>query len=233
MQRHTIGTVLLVLAMLQSVPTPVMAGRVLVPGAFLGGINVPVASMKELRFKRTVQQQYDFSCGSAALATLLTYHYDDRVSEDEVFVAMFDHGDKEKIRREGFSLLDMKMYLERRGYQADGYRIGLEKLEKVGIPAIALVNIRGYRHFIVVKGVTKQMVLLGDPAQGARTVPREEFERWWNGLAFLVRSKKDIAHRHFNDPGEWPAKSGRAGMEPLTAVQLLDPTLYLTSRRGF
>ncbi|MBU5612460.1 C39 family peptidase [Geomonas azotofigens] len=233
MPRSAIKTALLFAAVLQVAPTPGMAGSVAVPGAFLGNVNVPVTSVKELRFKRTVQQQYDFSCGSAALATLLTYHYEDRVSEDQVFVAMFENGDKEKIRREGFSLLDMKKYLERRGYQADGYRITLDKLEKVGIPAIALVNIRGYRHFIVLKGVTKGEVLLGDPAQGARTVPRGEFERWWNGLVFLVRSHKDLASRHFNEPGEWPARRMLAGVEPLTTAQLLDPTLFLTARRGF
>ena len=41
-----------------------------------GAFNVPVRSMQELKFTETVRQGFDFSCGSAALATLLTYHYD-------------------------------------------------------------------------------------------------------------------------------------------------------------
>lgn len=208
------------------------AGVVQVPGAFLGGINVPVASLKELRFKRTVQQQYDFSCGSAALATLLTYHYEDRVREDEVFMAMYKNGDQAKIRREGFSLLDMKNYLERRGYQADGYKLTLDKLRAIGVPAIVLITNRGYKHFTVVKGISEREVLLGDPALGGRVMARKEFEASWNGLLFLVRTKKDVAAKHFNQEAEWPAKSRMANFVPLAQDRLLSPTLYLPVTNG-
>ncbi|WP_449406271.1 C39 family peptidase, partial [Massilia phosphatilytica] len=76
--------------------------------AIAGGarFDVPVKSMRELRFTSTTRQQYDFSCGSAALATLLTYHYGHPISETVAFKAMWDNGDQAKIRREGFSLLD-------------------------------------------------------------------------------------------------------------------------------
>ena len=46
---------------------------------------LPVTSLKEARFRTTVRQQYDFSCGSAALATLLSHHYDFQVTEQEIF----------------------------------------------------------------------------------------------------------------------------------------------------
>jgi len=208
------------------------AGVVQVPGASLGSINVRVTSLKELRFKSTVQQQYDFSCGSAALATLLTFHYDDKVSEADVFMVMYENGDKEKIRREGFSLLDMKVFLEQRDYKADGFRISLDKLRDIGVPAIVLINNKGFKHFTVVKGVTKNAVLLGDPALGSRVMAREEFEPAWNGLVFLVRNKKDVAARHFNQPAEWPAKGAMANIMPLTNAQLLNPTLYLPTAGG-
>ncbi|RYF14189.1 MAG: peptidase C39, partial [Oxalobacteraceae bacterium] len=39
--------------------------------------TAPVTSLIGRRFETVVRQQYDFSCGSAALATLLRYHYDD------------------------------------------------------------------------------------------------------------------------------------------------------------
>ena len=51
-------------------------------------------------------QQYDFSCGSAALATLL----------------------------------DMKNFLEARGFQADGFQQPLGKLAEAGIPSIVLIS---------------------------------------------------------------------------------------------
>ena len=47
--------------------------------------RVRVVSLKQARFKTTIQQQYDFSCGSAAVATLLTYQYGYKINEETVF----------------------------------------------------------------------------------------------------------------------------------------------------
>ena len=132
------------------------------------GANVQTTSLAERKFKEIVQQQFDFSCGSAALATLLTYHYERPTDEMTAFRYMYDKGDREKIAQAGFSLLDMKGYLAQLGLDADGYQSELDMLAKAGIPAIALINYRGYRHFVVVKGVRRDSVLLGDPALGTR-----------------------------------------------------------------
>jgi predicted double-glycine peptidase len=182
---------------------PAGAGVIVVPSASGGDFTVKVTSLKEARFKNTIQQQYDFSCGSAALATLLTFHYEDPLGEPEIFKAMYDAGNQEKIKKDGFSLLDIKKYLKARGYQADGFRTTLDKLAGIGVPAIVLINHDGYRHFVVVKGVTTNEVLLSDPSRGVRRMPRDRFESMWNGLLFLIRNKKDIAAQHFNLEQEW------------------------------
>src|SRR5690606_20299588 len=92
-----------------------LAGTVWLPG--LGGVvNVPTQSIQELKFAEVIRQQFDFSCGSAALATLLTYHYEDPTDEMQAFIAMYEQGDQERIRQAGFSLLDMKNYLAAVGY---------------------------------------------------------------------------------------------------------------------
>jgi predicted double-glycine peptidase len=121
---------------------------------FGGGANyqVPVKSIRELRFASTTRQQYDFSCGSAALATLLTYHYHTPTSETTAFQAMWDAGDQAKIRREGFSLLDMQRYLGKIGFKADGFTVPLQKLFDSKLPAIVLIQEKGYNHFVVIKG---------------------------------------------------------------------------------
>jgi predicted double-glycine peptidase len=179
-----------------------MAGQVEVRAAGQS-FAVPVRSLKETRFRSTLRQRYDFSCGSAALATLLTHHYESPVTEEAVFRAMYEKGDKEEIRREGFSLLDMKRYLESAGYRSDGYRVSLDAMAEVGIPAIALVNDRGYKHFVVIKGVSRERVLVGDPAQGVVTVPRPRFESMWSGILFVIRDRRDVGQRHFNESQEW------------------------------
>ena len=73
-----------------------------------GDLQVPVTSIRQARWAGTLLQQYDFSCGSAAVATLLTHHYGYPISEQAVFEEMYAGGDQPRIQKEGFSLLDMK-----------------------------------------------------------------------------------------------------------------------------
>jgi predicted double-glycine peptidase len=178
------------------------AGTVVMPVESGGAFTVPTVSLREARFARTVHQQYDFSCGSAAIATLLTHHYGHAVSEQAVFESMFKAGDAARIKREGFSLLDMKNYLAREGFEAEGYVAGLEVLVKARVPAIALTQENGYRHFVVIKGVTSERVLVGDPSAGTRAMSRAQFEKnWVNGVLFVVRSHTETAR--FNASQDW------------------------------
>jgi hypothetical protein len=175
----------------------------------LENVTLRVHTIKEIKlsraFRRTWHQQYDFSCGSAAVATLLTFQYDRPTDETSVFKAMFAAGDQAQIRSKGFSLLDMKRFLEASGYQADGVRTSLDTLAQVGVPGIALISDHGYRHFIVVKGLEDKRVLIGDPALGARIMSRREFERARVGdLFFVVRSHRELAH--FNSRADWDAR---------------------------
>src|ERR671925_1893239 len=41
-------------------------------------------TLKELRDQYVVKQQLDYSCGAAALATLMVYYYGEETSEDEI-----------------------------------------------------------------------------------------------------------------------------------------------------
>lgn len=173
----------------------------------IGTMNVPVESLKDLRFRSIVPQKYDFSCGSAALATLLTYHYDRPTPEVETFDGMFRRGDQALIREQGFSMLDMKNYLEaEQGLPADGFRIGLDDLENLGVPAIAMIETRGYRHFVVIKGLEDRQVLVGDPALGVKSYTRHEFQKVWvNDILFIIREDVDLARHSFNASNTWAA----------------------------
>jgi predicted double-glycine peptidase len=160
--------------------------------------QVPVTSLIGRKFETVVRQQYDFSCGSASLATLLRYHYNDAQNEQSVFLGMWRDGDRAQIQQLGFSLLDMKRYLAARGIAADGYRVSLAQVAEAKIPGIALINFNGYRHFVVVKGVEKNTLLLGDPSLGLRRESTSRFIRQWNGVFFIVSGRADVAHAHFN-----------------------------------
>lgn len=179
-------------------------GVALIPEQAGGSFSVPVVSMREVRFQKTIHQQYDFSCGSAALATLLTHHYNFPVTEQEVFREMFARGDQAKIKKEGFSLLDIKNYLAVRDFQADGFVAEVEKLAAAKLPAIALIKENGYYHFVVVKGLRDGRILIGDPSAGTRAMPQSKFkEMWVNSILFVIKNKNELAR--FNADNDWSA----------------------------
>lgn len=179
------------------------AGDLRLDVAGAGAFSIPVASLSEARWQTVVRQRYDFSCGSAAVATLLTYHYELPTSEEQVFNAMFQVGDQPQIRTHGFSMLDMKRYLDGLGLQADGFRMTLDKLADLRVPAIALVDTQGYKHFVVVRGIEPDRVLVADPAVGTVAVPRALFEQIWNGIVLAARQRIDVARSHFDSERDW------------------------------
>lgn len=178
------------------------AGTLQILGMGAGSFDVPLVSLREARFAATTRQQYDYSCGSAAVATLLSFHYNHPVTEQAVFEDMFARGDQDKIRHEGFSLLDIKAYLERNGFVADAFQLPLVKLVESGLPALVLISEKGYNHFVVVKGLRDGRVLVGDPSSGTRALSQESFESVWaSKLLFVIHNRQDQAH--FNTTADW------------------------------
>lgn len=192
----------LVLATGKSFVLSAEAGTVHISNPF-GNFEVEAKSLAEISWEGVVRQQYDFSCGSAALATLLTYHYDRPTTEADVFETMIRNGDREQIETFGFSMLDMKRYLDTHGLNADGFEIALDDFIRIGVPAITLVNTGGYKHFVVVKGMDAENVLVGDPAAGTVVVPKDIFEELWSNKVLGVRNDIEVARANFNNERDW------------------------------
>lgn len=222
-----IAALILTLAIAASA-TAVRAGTIYVPPSLGGPATVETISLKEARFQTVIKQQYDFSCGSAALASLLTYHYEQPVTEMTVFTGMYEAGDQARIRTYGFSLLDMKRYLAAKGLRGDGFRVGLDRLAGAGVPAIVLINTNGYRHFVLLKGISATEVVIGDPALGVRVLDRERFEGMWNGIAFVVRSKVATGRAHFNLAADWGVRTKAPFGNALHRQSLAAFTVHLT-----
>lgn len=218
--------VLSTVAALCSAATVTFADELKLVAPLGGNLTVPTVSLKQARFVSTLRQQFDFSCGSAAVATLLSHHYGWKVDEATVFQAMFERGNRDKIRQEGFSMLDMKLYLDSKGFAADGVEASLDELAKANVPAIALINESGYAHFVVVKGLRSGDVLIGDPAAGTRVIARSDFERFWmNNILLVVNNRVELAR--FNQEVDWrvrPKAPIRTGLnESGFDMQLLQP----------
>ena len=187
---------------------PVVEGRnaASVDVAGFGGTFRPmVVSYTELPFLRTERQAYDYSCGAASVATLLTFHYGLPTNEQEVYLAMWNEGDRTTIMSQGFSMLDLRNYVRGRGLDMEGFRLTLDQLQQERVPAITLIDLGGFNHFVVIKGITDEWVMLGDPFRGAALHSREEFEAMWSGVVLAIRDRIDIARDSFNTEEEWAA----------------------------
>jgi uncharacterized protein len=148
----------------------------------------PVRSLLEIRREGLVVQQWDVSCGAAALATLLTHQHGHAVSEKTVAEGMLARTDPLRVKhRGGFSLLDLKRYAQAQGFEAQAYNaVDLDGLEALR-PAIVPVDLQGYPHFVVYRGRVGKAVLVADPAFGNRVLDAERFSRaWLQGIAFTV-----------------------------------------------
>ena len=205
-------------AMTPSDRTPVWLGQ-LSPGAPM--LSALPASWKTLKFEDIVRQQADFSCGAAAMATILNYAFGYESTERQVLVNMLKVADPDLVRQKGFSLLDMKTYAQVIGLSAEGYRIGYATLSQIDIPAIVLIDVRGYKHFVIVRKVFGDRVAIGDPALGNRTLSRSEFEQAWNGIAFIVMGE-----------GYDPQNVLLAPPSPLSARQLLATSASLPAAQA-
>jgi predicted double-glycine peptidase len=198
MTRRRILTLTAVAAIaLPQLAASAFGGEIALPDS---GFRAKVASFRELHQSRVVQQEHDFSCGSAAVATLLTYSYGQPTTEREAFDTMYAVGDREHIEKFGFSLLDMQKYLASRGLHAVGYKMNMERLRNLHVPAIVLISPKGYNHFVVVRGLQNGGVIVADPRLGLRRIKASDFEAMWNGIVFVLKDGEAVAGKRFNDP---------------------------------
>lgn len=155
-----------------------------VPGA--GLVSIPVVSLNGEHFFGIVRQHTDYSCGAASVATILKYAYGRDENESDVIVGMLRVSDPAIVRRNGFSLLDIKHYVASIGMVGAGYRVTPAELYRFVVPTIVLLNVRGYEHFVVLKKSTPQYTYVADPIRGNLTLPTPEFLQSWDGIVFVI-----------------------------------------------
>jgi predicted double-glycine peptidase len=152
-----------------------------------------IRSMKDIRYTSIVSQQFDYSCGAAALATLLKYGYGIDIPETELIRRMMVFSKPEIVVKNGFSMLDMKKFVETIGLRGRGFRVNTDALYHLQIPVMVLMNIDGYEHFVIVKHAENSRIFIADPALGNRIVAEDDFARTWNGLVFAVVGEPFLA----------------------------------------
>jgi predicted double-glycine peptidase len=146
-------------------------------------------TLEELRDQHVVKQALDYSCGAAALATLMIYYFGDATSEQEILTLLQAQlTEKErKIKAErGFSLLDLKRVARAKGYRAAGFKLTVEQLMQLAAPVMVFVEPFEYKHFAVVRGIDRGRVYIADPSRGNLRMSIDRFLGEWGGIVFVL-----------------------------------------------
>ncbi|MCV2358099.1 C39 family peptidase [Paucibacter sp. TC2R-5] len=161
-------------------------------GGGVAPLSVRIEPLSEIKFRNIVHQAYDYSCGSAALVTVINNYLGIQVNEQQAMEGMLAFGERDKIiERRGFSLLDMKRYVISLGAEGAGFRASMKDLAELTQPAIVPIDYAGFKHFVVFRGIRGGRVFLADPAMGHIVFSTQEFEELWdrNTLFLLTPGK--------------------------------------------
>ncbi|MDS7956601.1 MULTISPECIES: C39 family peptidase [unclassified Acinetobacter] len=172
---------------------------------------VQIKPAVEDQFRGIVRQAYDYSCGSAALTTLLNGYVGTSLTEQQTMSGLLQYGEYQRIiERRSFSLLDMKRFVTAIGLDSGGYRGEFSDLVNLGQPAIVPISYAGFKHFVVYKAYKDGRVYVADPALGNISFDENRFKEVWdNNTLFIVSvpesqrkdllALKDSDMRHVED----------------------------------
>jgi predicted double-glycine peptidase len=160
-----------------------------------------VWSWAELRAKNIVMQQRDYSCGAAALATLLRYHLGDNVTEDGVLNGLDQFLTPAEVQdriKNGLALADLRRVAVAAGYEAVVTKLTFDQLAEAKVPLLVGIEEGKYKHFVVYRGTNYRWVYLADPIRGQiRLTPCDFVKQWQKNLALAVgKPGKDVPKTH-------------------------------------
>ncbi|MDX1801825.1 MAG: C39 family peptidase [Marinobacter sp.] len=147
-----------------------------------------VEPLVEQKYRNIVRQAYDYSCGSAALTTVLKYYLGRNLDERQVMEGLLHYGEKERIvQRRAFSMLDMKRLVTALGYPAGGFRATIDDLRELDHPAIVPIHHAGFKHFVVLRAIRDGRVFIADPSVGNFSFTLAQFaDKWDDNVLFIV-----------------------------------------------
>ncbi len=164
--------------------------------------GVAVKPLSEFRFKNVVRQAYDYSCGSAAMTTILNHYLGRQFEERQVMEGLLRFGETERIvERRGFSLLDMRRLATALGHPSGGFRAEMKDIRTLEHPAIVPIDYGGFKHFVVLRQWENGRIHVADPALGNTSFSETQFEKIWDqNVLFIVfpdgvEPREDLALR--------------------------------------
>jgi len=163
-----------------------------------------------LKDERVVMQQYDYSCGASAMATMLRYYFNDAVSELDILNdvdVLFTNDELQVIRERGLSFLELERLAQNRGYQSVSVELTPEAARSLQGPIIIYLKTPDYQHFAVLRQVINGTAYLADPSRGNVVLPFLQLLEHWHGEALI------LGKEGFGIPQDFPLRPQVANTE--------------------
>ncbi|WP_028388750.1 peptidase domain-containing ABC transporter [Legionella fairfieldensis] len=121
-------------------------------------------------------------CGHACIAMVCNYwgHNIDLYSIRKI----------SKPSNKGVTLLNITNILEKFGFKTRALKVPLEELQLIKCPAIIHWNMN---HFVVLKEVKKNIIVINDPGSGVRHCTMEEFSNSFTGVVLETEKTTDFS----------------------------------------
>lgn len=148
-----------------------------------------IRSWTRIKEERVVIQKQDYSCGAAALATVLQQYFGDDVSEQDLLDQILGElSDEEVLDRQenGLSMNDLFLAAKELGYLGAVYRLPVEKIPQLQAPVIVRIERDEFKHFVVLRGSVEDRVYLADPLRGNVRMAADVFLEQWSGEALIL-----------------------------------------------
>lgn len=180
-------------------------------------------SYKELKQRNIVMQQFDYSCGAAALATVVRYYWGDNVDE-LTFLRLLSQLNLTQAQLQdrianGMTLTDLRDITNKAGYEASMGKVQFHELAKAKVPVIVGITVRGHDHFAVFRGTDGTYAYLADPIRGNIRTRVGEFLGQWQRNAILVVAKPNTKVKDVNPMAVRMSESVRGALNMQTVRQ--------------
>ena len=156
---------------------------------------------RDLRYAGVVGQADWYTCGPAAVATLLTHYYG--IATPEAEALQLAEGFMAAAGREtgqALTALALRQTLEAKGIPTRGYRVSPEALANYfargGLPVILHLT-EPHKHFVVGVGMVGDHIVLADPSWGQSIVPLSTFvdERGYSEVVLVPIPPPEVVLR--------------------------------------
>jgi uncharacterized protein len=159
-----------------------------------------ITPYRELRYQGVVGQTSYYTCGPAAIATLLIHYYGIETSEQEILElskeAMKKRG-QDPDQGKGIDALTLQEALKAKGISAQGMKISPQNLadyfNRGGVPIILHVT-NPQLHYIVAIAMFNDWVVIADPSWGRKIIHFDELikDKGFEGVLLIPLTPRNL-----------------------------------------